>query len=50
MKCDGCGENGLSGDLRIIYDVERPHSKGEIMVCDRFAGQARVVIPFYYLL
>ncbi|XP_031424241.1 inter-alpha-trypsin inhibitor heavy chain H3-like isoform X1 [Clupea harengus] len=31
MKCDGCGENGLSGDLRIIYDVERPHSKGEIM-------------------
>ncbi|XP_076119301.1 inter-alpha-trypsin inhibitor heavy chain H3-like isoform X8 [Alosa pseudoharengus] len=31
ITCDGCGENGLSGDLKIIFDVERPHSKGEIL-------------------
>ncbi|XP_062391006.1 inter-alpha-trypsin inhibitor heavy chain H3-like isoform X2 [Sardina pilchardus] len=30
ITCDGCGENGLSGDLKIIFDVERPHSKGDI--------------------
>ncbi|XP_041922859.1 inter-alpha-trypsin inhibitor heavy chain H3-like isoform X2 [Alosa sapidissima] len=30
ITCDGCAENGLSGDLKIIFDVERPHSKGDI--------------------
>ncbi|XP_062391000.1 inter-alpha-trypsin inhibitor heavy chain H3-like isoform X2 [Sardina pilchardus] len=30
ITCDGCGEKGLSGDLKIIFDVERPHSKGDI--------------------
>ncbi|XP_062401355.1 inter-alpha-trypsin inhibitor heavy chain H3-like isoform X2 [Sardina pilchardus] len=31
MTCEGCGENGFSGDLKIIYDVERPQSQGEIL-------------------
>ncbi|XP_030632203.1 inter-alpha-trypsin inhibitor heavy chain H3 isoform X3 [Chanos chanos] len=29
-KCEGCGENGLNGDLIIIYDVERSKSEGEV--------------------
>ncbi|KAL2080910.1 hypothetical protein ACEWY4_022763 [Coilia grayii] len=35
-QCDGCGEHGLSGDLKIIYDVERPHSNGEMLVVGGF--------------
>ncbi|KAI4877183.1 hypothetical protein NFI96_006966 [Prochilodus magdalenae] len=29
-KCDVCGENGLNGDLRIMYDVDRPKPSGEL--------------------
>ncbi|XP_041944215.1 inter-alpha-trypsin inhibitor heavy chain H3-like isoform X1 [Alosa sapidissima] len=31
MTCEGCGENGFNGELKIIYDVERPQSQGDIM-------------------
>ncbi|MCI4389940.1 hypothetical protein PGIGA_G00116860 [Pangasianodon gigas] len=29
-KCEGCGENGLNGDLLIEYDVKRPNQNGEL--------------------
>ncbi|KAG7319317.1 hypothetical protein KOW79_017791 [Hemibagrus wyckioides] len=29
-KCEGCGENGLNGDLLIEYDVKRPKQNGEL--------------------
>ncbi|KAF4093541.1 hypothetical protein AMELA_G00003050 [Ameiurus melas] len=29
-KCEGCGENGLNGDLLIEYDVKRPSQNGEL--------------------
>ncbi|XP_022538293.2 inter-alpha-trypsin inhibitor heavy chain H3 isoform X2 [Astyanax mexicanus] len=29
-SCDVCGENGMSGDLIITYDVERPKPSGEL--------------------
>uniref|UniRef100_A0A673FIJ9 Zgc:112265 n=1 Tax=Sinocyclocheilus rhinocerous TaxID=307959 RepID=A0A673FIJ9_9TELE len=35
-KCKSCGENGLNGDLLIAYDVERRHSKGEVMVSNGY--------------
>ncbi|XP_030632211.1 inter-alpha-trypsin inhibitor heavy chain H3 [Chanos chanos] len=31
-KCKGCGENGLNGDMIILYDVDREKSKGELRV------------------
>ncbi|XP_076125334.1 inter-alpha-trypsin inhibitor heavy chain H3-like [Alosa pseudoharengus] len=31
MTCEGCEENGFNGELKIIYDVERPQSQGDIM-------------------
>ncbi|XP_062401347.1 inter-alpha-trypsin inhibitor heavy chain H3-like isoform X2 [Sardina pilchardus] len=31
MDCDGCGETGLKGDLKILYDVYRPLSQGDVM-------------------
>lgn len=30
--CEGCGDQGLNGDLVISYDVNRDGSLGEIMV------------------
>ncbi|KAF4093542.1 hypothetical protein AMELA_G00003060 [Ameiurus melas] len=30
IKCEGCGENGLNGDLLIEYDVKRPSQNGEL--------------------
>ncbi|XP_063071691.1 inter-alpha-trypsin inhibitor heavy chain H3-like isoform X2 [Engraulis encrasicolus] len=30
-KCDGCGETGLNGDLKIMYDVNRPQSQGDVV-------------------
>lgn len=30
--CEGCGDQGLNGDLVISYDVNRDSSLGEIMV------------------
>ncbi|XP_041944218.1 inter-alpha-trypsin inhibitor heavy chain H3-like [Alosa sapidissima] len=30
MDCDGCGETGLKGDLKILYDVDRPRSQGDV--------------------
>ncbi|XP_043107561.1 inter-alpha-trypsin inhibitor heavy chain H3-like [Puntigrus tetrazona] len=35
-KCKSCGENGLSGDLLIAYDVERQNPKGEVMVSNGY--------------
>uniref|UniRef100_A0AAR2LTN8 Inter-alpha-trypsin inhibitor heavy chain 3 n=1 Tax=Pygocentrus nattereri TaxID=42514 RepID=A0AAR2LTN8_PYGNA len=35
-KCDVCGENGLNGDLLIIYDVERPKPSGELKASDGY--------------
>ncbi|KAJ8360978.1 hypothetical protein SKAU_G00175030 [Synaphobranchus kaupii] len=32
QKCSSCGDAGLNGDLLLIYDVNRPKSKGEIQV------------------
>lgn len=31
-SCEGCGDQGLNGDLVISYDVNRDSSLGEIMV------------------
>ncbi|KAL2091288.1 hypothetical protein ACEWY4_013551 [Coilia grayii] len=31
MQCDGCGETGLNGDLKILYDVNRPLSQGDVV-------------------
>ncbi|XP_031424240.1 inter-alpha-trypsin inhibitor heavy chain H3-like [Clupea harengus] len=30
MQCDGCGETGLKGNLKIHYDVNRPQSQGDV--------------------
>lgn len=30
--CDGCGEQGMNGDLVIVYDVNRDNSLGDIKV------------------
>ncbi|XP_036414966.1 inter-alpha-trypsin inhibitor heavy chain H3-like [Colossoma macropomum] len=35
-KCDVCGENGLNGDLLIIYDAERPKPSGELKASDGY--------------
>ncbi|KAL0978027.1 hypothetical protein UPYG_G00164960 [Umbra pygmaea] len=29
-QCDGCGDQGLNGDLVIVYDVQRKNSIGEL--------------------
>ncbi|XP_053509503.1 inter alpha-trypsin inhibitor, heavy chain 4 isoform X2 [Ictalurus furcatus] len=29
-KCEACGENGLNGDLLVVYDVKRPKQNGEL--------------------
>ncbi|XP_017305529.1 inter-alpha-trypsin inhibitor heavy chain H3 isoform X3 [Ictalurus punctatus] len=29
-KCEGCGKNGLNGDLLVEYDVKRPKQNGEL--------------------
>ncbi|KAL6464277.1 hypothetical protein MHYP_G00265940 [Metynnis hypsauchen] len=35
-RCDVCGENGLNGDLIIMYDVDRPKSSGELKASDGY--------------
>ncbi|XP_036414968.1 inter-alpha-trypsin inhibitor heavy chain H3-like isoform X2 [Colossoma macropomum] len=35
-KCDVCGENGLNGDLIIMYDVDRPKPSGELQASDGY--------------
>ncbi|XP_072522632.1 inter-alpha-trypsin inhibitor heavy chain H3 [Salminus brasiliensis] len=35
-KCDVCGENGLNGDLIIMYDVERPKPSGELQASNGY--------------
>ncbi|XP_060766197.1 inter-alpha-trypsin inhibitor heavy chain H3-like [Neoarius graeffei] len=35
-QCEGCGENGLNGDLLIEYDVKRPHQSGELQVLNGY--------------
>ncbi|XP_066527272.1 inter-alpha-trypsin inhibitor heavy chain H3-like [Hoplias malabaricus] len=35
-KCDGCGENGLNGDLIINYDVVRQKPSGEIQASNGY--------------
>lgn len=32
QQCQGCETNGLDGDLLIVYDVNRPKSKGDFQV------------------
>lgn len=32
QTCDGCGEQGLNGDLIISYDVQRENEFGDIQV------------------
>ena len=34
--CDGCGEQGMNGDLVIVYDVNRDTSLGDIKVKQEF--------------
>lgn len=34
-KCEGCGEEGLNGDLIIEYDVKRQNQNGELQVENR---------------
>ncbi|XP_066528819.1 inter-alpha-trypsin inhibitor heavy chain H3-like isoform X2 [Hoplias malabaricus] len=36
IKCDGCGENGLKGDLIINYDVVRQKPSGEIQASNGY--------------
>ncbi|XP_076125331.1 inter-alpha-trypsin inhibitor heavy chain H3-like [Alosa pseudoharengus] len=36
MDCDGCGETGLTGDLKILYDVDRPRSQGDVTEHDGY--------------
>ncbi|XP_018606723.1 inter-alpha-trypsin inhibitor heavy chain H4-like isoform X2 [Scleropages formosus] len=31
-QCPGCGADGLSGDLLIVYDVNRPKTKGDLQI------------------
>ncbi|KAM9443594.1 inter-alpha-trypsin inhibitor heavy chain H3-like [Clarias gariepinus] len=35
-KCEGCGENGLNGDLIIEYDVKRPKQNGELQASNGY--------------
>uniref|UniRef100_A0A3B4DP91 Inter-alpha-trypsin inhibitor heavy chain 3 n=1 Tax=Pygocentrus nattereri TaxID=42514 RepID=A0A3B4DP91_PYGNA len=35
-KCDVCGENGLNGDLIIMYDVDRRNPSGELQASDGY--------------
>ncbi|MCI4389936.1 hypothetical protein PGIGA_G00116810 [Pangasianodon gigas] len=35
-KCEGCGENGLNGDLLIEYDVKRPKQNGELQALNGY--------------
>ncbi|MCJ8744186.1 hypothetical protein PDJAM_G00115580 [Pangasius djambal] len=35
-KCQGCGENGLNGDLIIEYDVKRPKQNGELQASNGY--------------
>ncbi|KAF5893106.1 inter-alpha-trypsin inhibitor heavy chain H3-like isoform X1, partial [Clarias magur] len=35
-KCEGCGENGLNGDLIIEYDVKRPKQNGELQALNGY--------------
>uniref|UniRef100_A0AAR2LAD1 Inter-alpha-trypsin inhibitor heavy chain 3 n=1 Tax=Pygocentrus nattereri TaxID=42514 RepID=A0AAR2LAD1_PYGNA len=35
-RCDICGENGLNGDLIIMYDVDRPNPSGELQASDGY--------------
>ncbi|XP_060713644.1 inter-alpha-trypsin inhibitor heavy chain H3-like isoform X2 [Tachysurus vachellii] len=35
-NCEGCGENGLNGDLFIEYDVKRPNQNGELQALNSY--------------
>ncbi|KAG7319319.1 hypothetical protein KOW79_017793 [Hemibagrus wyckioides] len=35
-KCEGCGKNGLNGDLFIEYDVKRPKQNGELQALNGY--------------
>ncbi|MCJ8744185.1 hypothetical protein PDJAM_G00115570 [Pangasius djambal] len=35
-KCEGCGKNGLNGDLIIEYDVKRPNQNGELQASNGY--------------
>ncbi|MCI4389938.1 hypothetical protein PGIGA_G00116840 [Pangasianodon gigas] len=35
-NCEGCGENGLNGDLLIEYDVKRPNQNGELQASNGY--------------
>ncbi|XP_053083116.1 inter-alpha-trypsin inhibitor heavy chain H3-like isoform X2 [Pangasianodon hypophthalmus] len=36
IKCEGCGENGLNGDLLIEYDVKRSNQNGELQASNGY--------------
>lgn len=37
-NCDSCGEEGMNGDLVIVYDVNRDNGFGDIKVHTDFLG------------
>ncbi|KAG7472248.1 hypothetical protein MATL_G00106870 [Megalops atlanticus] len=36
QQCSGCEEKGLSGELLVIYDVNRPKSQGDVQVVNGY--------------
>ncbi|XP_036389131.1 inter-alpha-trypsin inhibitor heavy chain H4-like isoform X2 [Megalops cyprinoides] len=36
QQCFGCQEKGLSGELLVVYDVNRPKSQGDVQVVDGY--------------